>query len=968
MLISTIPLNLSGQTTCGISNSCLTFSSPANYKCINGNFTIEQLYTNNNPTGAPILLPPGSAATTAQYVIVNGVITFNQDYIFASNSEIVFLQSAGLDVSAGKELSITESYLHGCSTLWAGINVRPGGRIRLEDNGIEDAFSAVTMEAGSSTTPSGISAVDNRFKKNHIGIRLGNGAAVANINLLSGGISGNDFDGSVDPPSITNPVIPFVCLYGIQLKRVSQITIGNESQGINVFTEYKKVNTSNAFRAAGVYAELSNFTVVNSIFTEIGDPTDTEIGYGIVINNDAVSTNTATIKGLGSGVLSVSTFQDTEGCISIDHGSIDVTNVKTSAIRTGVHYKSSFFGPTPVNVRVDSCYFDQYTGNGIYLDWGFLPVNNLNINNNQFLDVTGVFSPLSNVDRYGVLIDADLPTTIFNNSNITNNTFVNSDKDAQNTYKTGGLFLRNIQKAMISDNDVTDNDSKSTTTKDYTGMRFENCRQLTVRENILTGSTLAYAATKTSAGISVYESGTNLISCNDVNYLRTGIGFEGQNCDATDLVYNAIRNHRSGLRLSADAITGQQKNNRNEWYGTASLEGNFAFVGFNSSSLNDLLFVEMSKFFIRNTDQTSISWANPRSIGGVSDNDYWFQSQAGLPLEDYPCSVTTCCDDTELTKGDERVLQDSFPAYDGYTASTWEAGFRLYRHLNEETGLLSTNAAANTWHTAQSSGNLGKLYTAYRAVENAGPDATQLGQLTTAYNSLSALLVQVAAKDAQIGQLTSTTGEAQLLAQRDSLMNLLISQQTAYNLLDSTVTVQRRTAAATAATTLATMTPANTHERYMKQVLDIQLNLLSTGNVPAEAQTDTLEMIAGQCRYFGGYGVVLARMMVGNAGYVDSTLCSSSARSIGDSDETNPAAGISVLPNPAQDHFVLRVGTAFTQGRLTLVNALGQIVRDENLMGIDTYVNSAGLPAGMYTLSIRIDQQPVQVKKVLISR
>jgi len=963
MLLSIMPIRLSGQTTCGISNSCLTFSSASNYKCINGNFTIEQLYTNNNPTGAPILLTPSSAATTAQYVIVNGVITFNQDYTFASGSELVFRQSAGLDVSAGKELSITESYLHGCSTLWAGINVRPGGRIRLDDNDIEDAFSAVTMEAGSSTSPSGISAVDNRFKKNHIGIRLGNGAAVANINLLAGGISGNNFDGSVNPPStIGNPPITYINLYGIQLQRVSLITIGNESKGINTFTQYKNGNL-----AAGIHAKFSNFTVVNSIFTEIGNTTDTEIGYGIVIDNDAVSTNTATIKGLGSGVLSVSTFQNTEGCISIDHGSLDVTNVKTSGIRTGVHYESSSFGPTPVNVRVDSCYFDQYTGNGIYLDWGFLPVNNLNINNNQFSDVTGVFSPLSNVDRYGVLIDADLPTTIFNNSNITNNTFVNSDKDAQNTYKTGGLFLRNIQKAMISDNDVTDNDSKSTTTKDYKGMRFENCRQLTVRENVLSGSTLAYATTKTSAGISVYESGTNLISCNDVNYFRTGIGFQGQNCDGTDLVYNAMRNHSNGLLLSADAITGQQINNRNEWYGAASLEGNFAFVGFSGSDLGDVGFVEMSKFFIRNTDQTSISWANPRTIGGVNDNNYWFQYQAGT-VEDYPCSVTTCCDDTELTKGDERVLQDSFPAYDGYTASTWEARFRLYRHLSEETGLLSTNAAANTWHTAQSSGNLGKLYSAYRAVEIAGPDATQLGQLTTAYNSLSTLLGYVAAKDAQIGQLTSTTGEAQLLAQRDSLMNLLISQQTAYNLLDSTVTVQRRQAAATAGTALSSMTPANTHERYMKQVLDIQLNLLSNGNVPTEAQTDTLEMIAGQCRYFGGYGVVLARMMVGNAGYVDSTLCSSSARSIGDSDGINTSTGISVLPNPAQDFFVLRVGSQYEQGRLTMLNAIGQVVRDENLMGMDTYMNTSGLPAGMYTIAVQLDSQPVQVKKVLISR
>jgi len=146
------------------------------------------------------------------------------------------------------------------------------------------------------------------------------------------------------------------------------------------------------------------------------------------------------------------------------------------------------------------------------------------------------------------------------------------------------------------------------------------------------------------------------------------------------------------------------------------------------------------------------------------------------------------------------------------------------------------------------------------------------------------------------------------------------------------------------------------------------LPLLSTGNPPTEGRTYTLEMIASQCRYSGGYGVVLARMIVGNAGYVDSTLCSSSARSIGDSDGINTATGISVLPNPAQDYFVIRVGTAFTQGRLMLVNALGQIVRDENLMGIDTYVNTSGLPAGVYQIALRLDGKQVVVQKVVISQ
>jgi hypothetical protein len=37
-------------------------------------------------------------------------------------------------------------------------------------------------------------------------------------------------------------------------------------------------------------------------------------------------------------------------------------------------------------------------------------------------------------------------------------------------------------------------------------------------------------------------------------------------------------------------------------------------------------------------------------------------------------------------------------------------------------------------------------------------------------------------------------------------------------------------------------------------------------------------------------------------------------------------------------------------------------------MGMDTHVNTSGLPAGMYTIAVQLDNQPVQAKKVLINR
>ncbi|MEZ4942955.1 MAG: hypothetical protein R3D58_18935 [Saprospiraceae bacterium] len=166
------PTEILSQITCGVDNACLTNTAPANYKCINGNFTIEQLYTSNNPTGQPILLDPMAAASTAQYVIINGVITFNQSYTFASGSEIIFDHLSEFAVEAGNTLALSGSYLHGCDYSWKGITVKYGATIRLNGNTIKDADVAIRMKVDNTATPSGISATNNTFSKNYTGIYM----------------------------------------------------------------------------------------------------------------------------------------------------------------------------------------------------------------------------------------------------------------------------------------------------------------------------------------------------------------------------------------------------------------------------------------------------------------------------------------------------------------------------------------------------------------------------------------------------------------------------------------------------------------------------------------------------------------------------------------------------------------------------------------------------------------------------
>ncbi|TGE22243.1 T9SS type A sorting domain-containing protein [Hymenobacter aquaticus] len=66
-----------------------------------------------------------------------------------------------------------------------------------------------------------------------------------------------------------------------------------------------------------------------------------------------------------------------------------------------------------------------------------------------------------------------------------------------------------------------------------------------------------------------------------------------------------------------------------------------------------------------------------------------------------------------------------------------------------------------------------------------------------------------------------------------------------------------------------------------------------------------------------------------------------------------------VYPNPAQDHFTLRVPAAEAQQlvKATLYNSFGRIVAQQTLRGTEATFNTAALPGGLYVLNLESGQQ-----------
>lgn len=212
------------QTNCGgqvISASCF-YNQGQSFQCIP---TDVESHTQYGST----LLPPSQAETTPQFLLVKGKITFTEDYKFAPGSEIVFLENnSGFKIVTNKKLTLESSSFHGCTKLWAGVEVTSGTKLFAHNSTFSDAKAAIILRSGST-----IEATGNTFEKNVCGI-LGaaSNPAIQNtsITLASAkGISGNTFDGS---GLLLQPTYPATIDPGVANADVQNVALSHPFVGI----------------------------------------------------------------------------------------------------------------------------------------------------------------------------------------------------------------------------------------------------------------------------------------------------------------------------------------------------------------------------------------------------------------------------------------------------------------------------------------------------------------------------------------------------------------------------------------------------------------------------------------------------------------------------------------------------------------------------------------------------------------
>ncbi len=978
LLFSPFSINrISAQTVCGeVDLSCFKNTSDISLiRCVNGSQNLNTLVNEG------VLLPANQAANTAQYIVVNGSINVNINYKFATGTEIIFTQNSGMTVAPDNNLYIYGTYLHGCSYLWSGIVVPGGASIVITGSTLEDAIKGIWVQ-GSGSQFSKIAAFYNNFNKNFISIELGVGSFnTTKVSLAKGGITANIFDGAGSLLSGVGATMPYA---GIRILRTTPLAIGSTGFSsvfpLNNFINYiGEVSSPNKPRAIEV--QNSDVTIQNCRFENIGRLNQGYVsGYGVA----AISENgTNSLVFIGLGQNSNPTFTGVSCPISIQLGKLKASQINSTDTYVGIYYFNSgtTASTTPGSIRIDHCTFDRFrskTGPVFIGESGKLLLSNLSIKNCIIRDNAQiVFQPtlgatlIDEIEfRSGIRIVSSIQTSI-SILTIQDNEIYNDFKNGSSSYQIAGMRLVNIIGGIIRDNKCYDNNSAGNAiiADRFKGIWLDNCSSAIIYSNTVYGSSDAYLIpNKESEGISLYESGDCELLCNDVDLVTNGISFKGEGCDQTSLSQNKFNTHHNGLYLFSDAVIGQQGAfgpEENKWLSSAALlDGNYDYGGFDPNNIFDLQRIGLSKFTINNANQNSIYWASPRTIGGVTDLDYWFTDDHGQ----FPSApnLTACPNGFtsgggRLSDADLHVLSSNYPPYMGYTASVWEAGLRLFNNLDMHPSLRTFGSAALAYYNNNSVATLGKLYTALKTVRFIGQSTQNIIDKQT---EIDTLLDQIYVLDAQIINAQNDTQESQLLAQRDILITEYLQKKSEYEQLVATVFVASQQQANTQLAALTSASTFTAWEQNLKTVLQYQLGILATGQSLSQTQIGVLQTIANQCRYQGGFGVLLARKMLPGQQYDDNILCSGRSS---DPDNKRPNEVV-IYPNPANDFIHLGASKETDAGSALLFDALGRMVRNYTWSGLGTRMDISDIPNGTYFLKITLEGQPSVIKKVVVLR
>ncbi len=460
-----------------------------------------------------------------------------------TDCEVVMMPGSKIHIPNGSILNLVGCSLHGCTEMWAGIEVDNGGKLDISTSAIKDAAYAITLlEAGAS-----VRIENTDFMQNYVGVYLpptANGlvhnvdsdlAFSEEINFtcsspllpyyLGQANSISDMAGAVPRQYAYSGIVFHNAHYDFNLLPPSaQLDFQSLNNGFIAYASNIRMNGQLKFAAIRQYDPAFNHHDGAAVYVHGKRRTG---GWGYLIYQGNGATNLATIMSCHYGLYAEamqSVYWHDSRMLSVDVGTYLIANKLVKFYDS--HLTCSNFGA--------------------YLNWN--TNTQTDISRNKISMIGSPHSPAQfGTTKIGIAsFDFDLPTQITIEHDTINMVqgqvgmyLVSAGKgfqihnnlvNLQNPTNLGGICLNATHDANVSCNEVVG---------DYgVGYGFAMSNDLEV-------------------------------ACNIANETPTGFSFWGS-CINTEFKGNYMQNNpQYGLYLSPSALIGQQHNTGNIWLGSS---------------------------------------------------------------------------------------------------------------------------------------------------------------------------------------------------------------------------------------------------------------------------------------------------------------------------------------------------------------------------------------------------------------
>lgn len=864
--------------------------------------------------GLGILQPAG----TPQVICVAGdlAVEENTSYHFA-NSVVRMLEGARILVKKDGALAIHNSFFHGCSTMWRGIEVEKGGSLTLKTNNrIDDAQYAIYVHAAADGEPVPFVDVEtNVFADNFVGIYMA-GTAAGSVKAF---IDGNGFY------NVENLLPPF------QGQSSAPEGLPQQDDGslngiyLNKLSGFSCTNNTFDGLSSGIVLNSTNGRIYRNAFTSV------ELGAypAYAFEGEAVAG-----RGTGGHALAVEacTFTNCHAGIVAGQVALSAVSNDMNEVEFGVTASLSNAGNITIGGAGDKRNAIHKSKVGILAN--HTGTGQVSIINNEISSVA---------EDWGggiALFFNHAPATVKENR-------------LEAYGPTSGMALWSCSKAQLLNNHISLMDMPDA----RAGIALDNSYQCLLQEDTVMGQGPGGSE---NIGIALQFSPDNIYCCNRVSNTRIGVQVTASCQAENNFRGTEFGGHATALLLDDTGILGTQVHMKNRWTGSGGAEYQVNFLQ-----------AQDYQFIVDNTPPNGLPEYFPPS---VTPNG-WFD-----PQEDEN-SLNVCLSQNCLVDGFEpestdskRIAKGEIEAGEYTDIIQWHLSRFLYRklkgYIGEDEDILD--------FIEISGGNSVGAFDALEEGTQALLAEDIENQLLVKANLaiISAQLKEIGELDSLYLE-ADESGQDSLRQEREGLLDSIAILALETYTVNEAVNHQRSLSAASLIQQNADIETAEVYEDNLKTVNDIFLNYLQNGfgEIPAE-ELGILQGIALQCPLEGGGAVFSGRALLAIAArqvssYDDVECGGGEGQRPSSPVDVRPeiVEMVAIYPNPAKEQLTVDWSRSETPAvNIQLLDIYGKVhqrIPVEPGPG-HCVLSTSYLKAGLYMVRVQYQHGEV-VKKVIIN-